>query len=139
VTGVEPVRGRAGEGGVVILALSAEAVMWLDALVLEERPRRRRDGQPWPAVLSEVHAVLADCEAEAKRHAVLPAASVAALLGPASLDRMAIAEAAVLLVRSPRRVQQLVRDRVLSSAGRGFVFRGEVEALVAARVAERGA
>jgi hypothetical protein len=139
VTGSGAVRGRAAEGGVVVLALSAEAVLQLERLVLQERPRRRRDCLPWPQVLSEVLDVLGQCETETKRHAVLPVGFVAALLGPANLDRMAMADAAVLLGRSPRRVQQLVRDRVLSSAGRGFVFRGEVEALAADRRAERSA
>jgi hypothetical protein len=125
---------------VVLLALSAEAVLHLEALVLQERPRRRTAGLPWPRVLSEVLGALGKCEAETKRHAVLPGGFVAALLGPASLDRMTTAEAAELLgFGGPRRVQQLVRERVLSSAGRGFVLRGEVEALLAARRAERGA
>lgn len=82
--------------------------------------------------------VLARCEAEAKRGApvsgVVTAGLVTSALSGSTVERMRTAEAAVALEVSVRRVQQLVRSRVLSSPGRGFVLRAEVEALLQRRM-----
>lgn len=121
------------DGGWTAIVAPQDLVLHLQRLVLSERPRRSRDGLPWPSVLREFLVALAESEAKAQGHAGVSPGSVVSWLESSSLAVMTTRAAAEVLGVGLRRVQQLVEAGSLSRAGHGLVVRAEVEALLAAR------
>jgi len=131
----EPVLVRRASDGSVVWWFAPGAAPDVERAVERDRRRQRDNGGSWAPTAA---ALIRECEAETKSDTrvvgVVPVGLVTACFSAGIVDRMTTAEAAeVLGFRGPRRVQQLVRDRVLSSPARGFVFRAEVELLAARR------